>query len=229
MKRTLPSLALTVVVLTHFAACDSKETRNAPVTTTVERETHEKYDIYNDCPKEGNAVNTNVKSLNLLKNRTDVPIPYDMDSSVTLAAMSAPGDDTQRWSVAKAATVEGYVYDVKIGGVETCNCKAKDAAFRDTHVELVVDPMNADGGHRVIAEVTPRWRAIMREKGIDWSTRGLRDQFKGRWVRVTGWLLFDIEHDDESENTAPGRERNWRGTAWEIHPITSIEVIGRPR
>jgi hypothetical protein len=41
-------------------------------------------------------------------------------------------------------------------------------------------------------------------------------------------MLFDMERQDESENTAPGGERNWRATAWEIHPITSIEVVQRP-
>jgi hypothetical protein len=33
-----------------------------------------------------------------------------------------------------------------------------------------------------------------------------------------------VEGGNGTENTAPGRERNWRATAWEIHPITSIEV-----
>ena len=219
MRPTILLLAL----LSLLTACDSKHVRNAPV-AMMEGAIRDKYEIYNDCPKEGNAVSINVKSLNLLKNRTDVPTASDFDSTVTLRAMGAPGDDTHRWSVAKAATVEGYVYDVKVGGVETCNCKATDKSLRDTHIELVVDPNDAAGGRRIIAEVTPRWRAIMREKGVDWSTLALRDHFKGRWVRITGWLLFDIEHGDEAENTAPGRERNWRETAWEIHPITAIEV-----
>jgi hypothetical protein len=51
----------------------------------------------------------------------------------------------------------------------------------------------------------------------------------GRWVRVTGWLLFDAEHANAAENTAPGRARNWRASAWEIHPITAVEVVPRPR
>jgi len=85
----------------------------------------------------------------------------------------------------------------------------------------------ARGG--LIVEVTPRWRYIMGERGTDWSTRGLRDRFLGRWVKVRGWMLFDAEHQRESENTAPGRAENWRATAWEIHPVTSIEVVARPR
>ena len=60
------------------------------------------------------------------------------------------------------------------------------------------------------------------------STRALRDRLLGRWIKVRGWMLFDVEHQNASENTAPGHERNWRATAWEIHPITSIEVVQRP-
>jgi hypothetical protein len=51
---------------------------------------------------------------------------------------------------------------------------------------------------------------------------GLRtvEKLLGRWIKIGGWMHFDVEHQNESENTAPGRERNWRATAWEIHPIT---------
>ena len=118
---------------------------------------------------------------------------------------------------------------MKRGGIEGTNCHARDDLDRDTHIELVLDPMHSDSSARVIVEVTPRWRYIMRERDTDWSTRALRDQFRGRWVRVRGWMLFDAEHQRESENTAPERAGNWRATAWEIHPVTSIEVVARPR
>ncbi len=118
---------------------------------------------------------------------------------------------------------------MKPGGIETVNCKARDLPDRDTHIELVLDPMTVAGPERVIVEVTPRWRALMAAKGVDGSTPALRRQYLGRWVRVTGWLLFDAEHANAAENTAPGRPRNWRATAWEVHPITSIEVVNRPR
>ena len=118
---------------------------------------------------------------------------------------------------------------MKRGGIESTNCRARDDADRDTHIELVIDPMHSDRSARMIVEVTPRWRYMMRERGTDWSTGTLRDQFLGRWVRVRGWMLFDTEHRARSENTVPGRAANWRATAWEIHPVTSIEVVARPR
>ena len=64
-------------------------------------------------------------------------------------------------------------------------------------------------------------------KGIEKSTRALRDDYLGRFVEVEGWMLFDKEHENAAENTNQGRSRNWRATAWEIHPITKITLLQR--
>jgi len=69
---------------------------------------------------------------------------------------------------------------VKRGGIEGTNCHARDDSDRDTHIELVVDPMHSGRYARMIVAVTPRRRFIMGERGADWSTRALRDQFLGR-------------------------------------------------
>lgn len=37
-------------------------------------------------------------------------------------------------------------------------------------------------------------------------------------VRIYGWLFFDNWH------AADGSVGTWRGSAWEIHPITRIEI-----
>jgi len=184
---------------------------------------------FNGCGMEGNATKPAVKALNRLKNRYAAPGTGDVNSAVTLAAILAPGNDVGRWKVKYGAGIVGYVYDVKPGSVESVNCGARHVADRDTHIELVLNPMDPLVSRRVIVEVTPRWRAIMAARGVDWSTRALRDRCLGRWVRVRGWMLFDAEHKGEAENTAPGRPRNWRATAWEVHPVTSIEVVPRPR
>jgi len=182
-------------------------------------------EIYHGCGMEGTARSKRVKALNELKNRYNFPGQKDFDKNVSLNAMLQQGDDTHRWDPNKAAEVIGYVFDVKPGGIESCNCEAKDKLYRDTHIELVLDPNGTAENKRVIVEVTPRIRAIMKEKGIDWTTQGLRKAFLGRWVKVQGWLLFDEEHEKQSENTNPGNPKNWRSTAWEIHPVTYIEVV----
>lgn len=184
---------------------------------------------YHGCGMEGDARSPAVKALNRLKNRYTAPTPEEINPKVTLAAILAPGYDIGRWKVNYGAAITGYVYDVKVGGVETVNCHATNPQYRDTHIELVSDPMDNGEIRRVIVEVTPRWRAIEAANGTDWSTRALRDRFLGRWVKITGWMLFDVEHENQAENTAPGLSRDWRATAWEIHPITSIEVVTHPR
>lgn len=186
-------------------------------------------EIFNGCGMEGDARSLGVRALNRFKNRYTAPNARQIDSAITLDGILAPGNDISRWKVKEGAEIIGYVWDVKRGGIESTNCRARDDAGRDSHIELVLDPMHSDSSARMIVEVTPRWRYIMGERGTDWSTRALRDQFLGRWVRVRGWMLFDAEHQRESENTAPDRTGNWRATAWEIHPVTSVEVVARPR
>ena len=186
-------------------------------------------EIFSGCGMEGDARALGVRALDRLKNRYTQPSPEQIDSRITLAAILTPGNDMSRWKVNEGAEIVGYVSEVKRGGIESTNCRARDDAQRDTHIELVLDPMHSESSARMIVEVTPRWRYIMRERSADWSTRALRDQFLGRWVRVRGWMLLDTEHRAESENTVPGRAENWRATAWEIHPVTSMEVVARPR
>lgn len=184
---------------------------------------------FDDCPPEGNAQTETIRQLNLLKNRNNFPSGNDFDTTISLEKILAPENDADRWSSNKAIVITGYVADVKIGGVETCNCKAKDPEHRDTHIELVLDPMNFTDNQKMIVEVTPRIRKLMNDKGEDWSTKTLRDKILGRWIKVKGWMLFDFEHQMQAENTNPGNPKNWRATSWEIHPITSIEVVNRPR
>ena len=182
------------------------------------------------CPPEGDARIAVVQHLNLLKRRMTIPSAADIDHSVTMAALTAPGDDTSRWHAAKGATIEGYVAGVKVGGVESVNCHTHQSRYRDTHIELTLRPNDNDESTYVIVEVTPQVRQKMADQGVDWSTEALRRQLLGRWVQVTGWLLFDTEHVGNAANTNPGGSHNWRATVWEIHPITSIKVLpARPR
>lgn len=183
----------------------------------------------NDCGPEGSAKTKRLKELNQKKNRTIFPDSTDFDRRVTLQTLLEPGDDSMRWSDTCSAEIIGYIIEVRMSAPESCNCFSKDPYYRDTHIEIVADPMTDSKRKRVVIEVTPRIREIMKTKGIDWTTKALRDNFLGRWVKVQGWLFFDSEHKDEAENTKPGRSRNWRATAWEIHPVTSIEIVDRPR
>lgn len=181
-----------------------------------------------NCPPEGNPQLERLKPLNRLKNRLVGPRP-SIVTPLGLDEVLFPGDDTNRWSTDNAIEVLGYVAEVKPGGAETCNCRSDDAADYDTHIELVFEPDDVDDKTRhVVVEVTPAWRRFMATQGKDWSTAKLRQDFKHKWVRVRGWMFFDGEHVNIAENTRPGAPNNKRGTAWEIHPITSIEPATMP-
>ena len=174
------------------------------------------------CGLAGDAISSDVKALNLLKNRETAP--GIVNAAITLPTMLQPGSDTTRFSTSDGVEIEAVVYDVLVGGVETANCHATDAANRDTHIELVLDGSHTAPAQRIISEVTPRWRTAVAATGADWSTSALK-ALKGRRVRLRGWMLYDFEHAGASENTAPGKAGNWRASAWEIHPITSITVL----
>jgi hypothetical protein len=180
------------------------------------------------CPQEGDAKSPDVKGLNRLKGRYHSPVASDIDPRVTLTAMIAPGDDETRFDDKTAATVTGFVLKASEGGVETCNCHARAPEQRDTHILLTLSE-GADRTQGVVTEVTPRTRIVRQRSGSnDWTTEALQRDIQGRWVEVTGWLLFDFEHVDIAENTNPGGARNVRATCWELHPVTSIKILDGP-
>ena len=187
-------------------------------------------ELFNGCSMEGETSSANRKLSNEKKNRRTAPAAADIDANATLAAVLQPGDDKTRWSDTRAASLVGFVYNVKLGSKETVNCGSADSVFMDTHIEIVVGANSTDGGSRVIVEVTPRWRWFMAQQNQDWSTRVLKQTLQGHWVRFTGWLFWDIEHPHNATNTHTGTANIWRATAWEIHPVTEIRVCpGSPQ
>ena len=174
------------------------------------------------CPSGGAAVTAGGREFARLKNRTELPGTRDFDPEVSLEALLQPGEDRGRWSESRAGGIEGYVVEVVRGGVEAANCYS--LRERDVHIHVAPRP-DAPRSEWVVVEVSPRarWRAAA--AGLDWSVTALREKLLGRWCRFEGWLLFDREHADESEHTAPGAPGNWRATAWELHPVTSLEVL----
>src|SRR5438094_8937621 len=64
--------------------------------------------------------------LNPFKNRSQAP--RTVNSSITLERLA----NGVRYDDNEAAAIIGYVALVKPGAAETCNCKANDAAHKDT-------------------------------------------------------------------------------------------------
>jgi len=175
-----------------------------------------------NCPNEGIALTRRARNLHRLKNRTALPQPTDFDSRVTLDELLKPADDTSRWSTDRAGRVEGEVIDVAYARPEATNCFSP--CRRDIHI-LLATQKGAAKNEQVVLEVTPNLREWVTRQGIDWSEETLHTQLVGHWCEFEGWLYFDVGHEEESENTAPHNQNNWRATAWEIHPVTAIRVI----
>jgi hypothetical protein len=174
------------------------------------------------CPPAGCSISPAKRALSTLKNRTAAPAFADFDRGVTLDALLEPGDDRARWSESRAAAVEGYVVEIREAGAEAANCFS--LTRRDVHIHLA-RRADAPVQETVVVEVTPRGSDASLARGLDWSFDALRRTLLGRRCRFEGWLMYDREHADESENTAPGNPVAWRATAWELHPVTNIEVL----
>ena len=186
--------------------------------------------VFNHCGMKGDAKQKLAQRLNPLKNRFIAPRPEQIDSTISLNAILQPGSDTRRWSNQSGATIVGFVVSAHPGGNESCNCHAKQINRRDTHIDMVINPSDAaDKRHHMIIEITPRLRAAMAQKGVDWSAPGLQQNIVNHWVKVTGWMFFDAEHTNAAENSTPHGKHNWRATAWEIHPVTAVQIVSDPR
>jgi hypothetical protein len=190
------------------------------------------------CPKFGFALNKQRSDFHQLKNRLALPQQSDFNSLVTLERLLQPTDDRSRWSTSRAAQVEGYVVSVESGPLEAANCYCR----RDMHI-MIAPRLDAAPREQVVLEVTPRIKATKQAQTLDlrvaspdaqapnvdslkdWSLETVKRDLTGRRVRFEGWLFFDSSHAAESENTAPGRANNWRATAWELHPVTKIEIL----
>jgi len=174
------------------------------------------------CPASGLPFSSARRAEHRLKNRVSLPSSQDFDGSVTLAALLQPGDDQSRWSEARAARIEGYVVSVGRAGIEMANCWSP--CRRDVHINVALRT-DAPAKEQVIVEVTPhveRWAAA---NGLDWSAQTLERSLVGKWVRFEGWLFYDSGHAKESANTFKEGSDLWRATAWEIHPVTRIEIL----
>jgi hypothetical protein len=178
-----------------------------------------------ECPPYGDATKAKLKRLNEAKGRLDDVSDDDVDDTVTTEGICEPGDDRLRWQDGQGVEITAYVVEVRDGGAASSNCHSAKRSEHDTILELVPTQDATDRAHRFYAVVTPQWRQAVAADRVDWSTGSLRAHYLQRWVILRGWLLFDFEAAETSLNTAGllGPDLT-RATAWEIHPVTSIEL-----
>ena len=177
------------------------------------------------CPPQGDATNARVQRLNEARARVDEVSDDDVDDTVTMEALEEPGDDRMRFQNGQGVEITAYVVAVRDGGAASSNCHSGKSADHDTILELSPTADAIDRAHRIHAVVTPQWRQAVAADRVDWSTGALRAHYLQRWVTIRGWLLYDFEAASVSLHTAQNMGANLiRGSAWEIHPVTSIEL-----
>ena len=178
-----------------------------------------------ECPPQGDATKAKVKRLNEAKARLDEVSDDDVDDTVTMEGLCEPGDDRLRWQDGQGVEITAYVLEVRDGGAESSNCHSAKSSEHDTILELAPTQDAVDRAHRVYAVVSPQWRQAVTADRVDWSTGALRAHYLQRWVVLRGWMLFNFEAAGTSLHTVglSGPELQ-RATAWEIHPVTSIEL-----
>src|SRR5215469_2738672 len=143
---------------------------------------------------------------------------------------------------APIVSLTGYLVLVYVGPRETSNCSSVD--FHDWHLEIFEEPLDhppqPGDPTPLICEITPRTQnaiyhdgiriqelaAFFRRPDMTYEPTG----HKAQRVRLTGYLLWDDEHNETKDVGATIRSisRNkhhnpWRATPWEIHPVIKIE------
>ena len=136
----------------------------------------------------------------------------------------------------------GYLYYAKKGGTsESSNCQLGGPDDIDFHIgigfdaglaaklaakeKLAPEEKDALTKESVIVEMTPHWRARYQP---EWSLALLKPAI-GHQVRLTGQLLVDNEHYDAKDDCAfkgANPDTCWRGSVWELHPVTGFQVCG---
>lgn len=209
-----PALAATVPPATSFDAHWIKPLLTSGTFTSAGRQ----------CGPTGDGGD---EETNRLKNRTDVPPGYHDVTFEALAGLPYPVDKPHRhdWTTAHLndiaryegtpVRVIGYIVALKPqtgGSGESTNCHWTGAAEVDWHIALVGEPGKGEE-ESVVVETTPR----VRRNHPQWTAPRLRPWVDAAApVRISGWLMLDPEHRNHL-----GR---YRGTLWEVHPITQIEV-----
>ena len=109
-------------------------------------------------------------------------------------------------------SMEAFLIRVQDEGPESNNCHKTTPEEVDFHL-WIVGQTSDDRDKGIVIEMNPRLRAAHPA----WTLANLRPLSRDlAHVRVTGWIMLDPEHPDQVGKT--------RGTIWEIHPVTKVEV-----
>ena len=146
-------------------------------------------------------------------------------------------------------SVTGYAVLAYAGGAQTANYDS--TTYHDWYLEIYQKPVKVPkigGPTPIICDITRFTERQLYDKGI--RLQPLIAEWKemkngkavyhstghpAHKVRVTGYLYWEGDHNKPGSDIGPkvksidpsGGLHPWRQTAWEVHPITNIEDLGR--
>jgi hypothetical protein len=141
-------------------------------------------------------------------------------------------------------SLTGWLVLAYAGPPETTNCGSPN--FHDWHLEILESPSDhapqVGDATPIICEITPRTEQRLCREGVKIQSLAgffrLQDvsykatTHKAKKVRVTGYLLWDDEHNGSADVgstvqdfSSNGFHHPWRSTAWEVHPVIKIEQL----
>lgn len=170
---------------------------------------------YHGCKMGGS--NASLAIFDSLKNRFTIPKAYGSIDFTKMASMKYDDKTSQD----KAVKIKAYIIEIKYGGPETCNCHTKIKDDFDVHIVLSKDENDLDAKDGIVAELTPRIRALLKN---GWDKATVERTFLHQWVTVSGYLFDDKEHKAMSAADGAHPNNTHRATCWEIHPVTNIEL-----
>jgi hypothetical protein len=152
-----------------------------------------------------------------MKRRRSAPAAFAPLSFADYAALPrGPSPRVRDELESRGVTMEGYVQRIM---------QAPDG---DLHLDLAERVPRGGFGNYAIAEITPEWRRGSASFRYDALLAAFRPRLGGitpweggpRRVRLRGPLLHDASHED----ARPRRNAAAPLSAWEIHPVTGIEL-----
>lgn len=204
---------LIYTIFIMIIACGGSSIKNdTPVQRCIKTESEPP----SNCPVTGNSYK--FRESDSLKNRN---IVGQVNNKITIDSILKRGLDLNRFNPQDYVSIEGYVYLVKLGNSETCNCDSKNPSDQDIHIEIVKNlnsvVKRGIGTNIIIVEINRYTR-----QSIDYN---FIKTLVNKKVQVQGWMFCDKEHKQNSFNTANVFTNVWRATCWEIHPVMSINEV----
>lgn len=171
---------------------------------------------------------------------------YDSQIQLKHRRTLSPDQKSQVENLEKQlVSLTGWLVLAYRGVPETTNCRSQQ--FLDTHLELFEKPAEhppqIGDPTPIICEITPRTERLLYRSNVRISKLAafvrLPDNTfqptgeKAHKIRVTGYLLWDDEHNGPADIGSniqwfsnEGYHHPWRSTAWEVHPVLKIEDLG---